>query len=141
MDFPGIPSWAKCVKVYFNSLSTTGSSVVIVRLGTSTGAVTTGYVGSASYMLTTVGTTSFTTGFAVGNNYSAACARTGMMEINNFLGNTWTEVVSISSPMTLETGNGAGIVGLPGVLDRIQITTVNGSDTFDGGSVCISYEG
>jgi hypothetical protein len=34
-----------------------------------------------------------------------------------------------------------GDVSLGGVLDRVRITTVNGTDTFDAGSVNIMYEG
>ena len=36
---------------------------------------------------------------------------------------------------------GAGSVTLPSTLDRIRITTVNGTDTFDAGSINILYEG
>jgi hypothetical protein len=32
-------------------------------------------------------------------------------------------------------------VTLPGTLDRVRITTVNGTDTFDAGSINILYEG
>jgi hypothetical protein len=35
----------------------------------------------------------------------------------------------------------AGAVTLSGTLDRVRITTVNGTDTFDAGSINILYEG
>jgi hypothetical protein len=35
----------------------------------------------------------------------------------------------------------AGSITLGGTLDRVRITTVNGIDTFDAGSVNILYEG
>ena len=35
----------------------------------------------------------------------------------------------------------AGTVDISGTLDRVRITTVNGTDTFDAGSVNIMYEG
>jgi len=35
----------------------------------------------------------------------------------------------------------AGSISLAAVLDRIRITTVNGTDTFDAGSINILYEG
>jgi len=38
------------------------------------------------------------------------------------------------------TGYGAGTKTISGVLDRIRLTTVNGTDTFDAGSVNILYE-
>jgi hypothetical protein len=34
-----------------------------------------------------------------------------------------------------------GTVTLSGTLDRVRITTVNGTDTFDAGTVNILYEG
>jgi hypothetical protein len=34
----------------------------------------------------------------------------------------------------------AGVKALSAVLDRVRITTVNGTDAFDAGSVNISYE-
>ena len=36
---------------------------------------------------------------------------------------------------------GAGHKALAGTLDRIRLTTVNGTDTFDAGAVNILYEG
>jgi hypothetical protein len=39
------------------------------------------------------------------------------------------------------TWHGGGSVTLSGTLDRIRLTTVNGTDTFDAGSVNIIYEG
>ena len=35
----------------------------------------------------------------------------------------------------------AGGKALSGTLDRVRITTVNGSDTFDAGTINILYEG
>ena len=34
----------------------------------------------------------------------------------------------------------AGRVTLSGALDRVRVTTVNGTDTFDAGSINILYE-
>jgi hypothetical protein len=36
---------------------------------------------------------------------------------------------------------GGGDVTLSAALDRVRLTTVNGTDTFDAGSVNIMYEG
>jgi len=35
---------------------------------------------------------------------------------------------------------GGGDVALSGTLDRVRITTVNGTDTFDAGTINIIYE-
>ena len=34
-----------------------------------------------------------------------------------------------------------GAVALSGVLDRVRVTTVNGTDTFDAGQINVLYEG
>jgi hypothetical protein len=34
----------------------------------------------------------------------------------------------------------AGSIALGGTLDRVRITTVNGTDTFDAGTINILYE-
>lgn len=54
-------------------------------------------------------------------------------------GNTW-----VSSHCVARGGGGVGggkSPSLSGTLDRIRLTTVNGTDTFDAGSVNIMYEG
>jgi hypothetical protein len=42
---------------------------------------------------------------------------------------------------TTSVGNGAGTKTLSDTLDRVRITTVNGTDTFDAGTINIMYEG
>ena len=39
-----------------------------------------------------------------------------------------------------QISNFSGTVTLSGTLDRVRITTVNGTDTFDAGSINILYE-
>ena len=43
--FTGIPSWAKRVTVMLSGISTNGTSIPQIQLGTSSGPTTTGYVG------------------------------------------------------------------------------------------------
>jgi hypothetical protein len=48
----------------------------------------------------------------------------------------------ISAVTTTNTILAAGVkAALSGTLDRVRITTVNGTDTFDAGSINILYEG
>ena len=61
------------------------------------------------------------------------------MIITNISGNIWVASGYASSDVT-ETLISGGVKTLSGVLDRIRITTVNGTDTFDLGSVNIMYE-
>ncbi len=135
IDFTGIPSWVKRITVLINGVSTNGSSIVLVQTGA--GSVTTsGYLGSGTYGATS----NFTTGFAVGNSGSPAYARYGAMVLLNLSGNTWVASYAGGLSGVAEFGCGGGNVTLGGTLDRVRITTVNGTDTFDAGSINILYE-
>jgi hypothetical protein len=142
VDFTGIPSWVKRVTVMFSGVSTSGTSVVQVQLGA--GAFTTsGYsVAAASSSNATAPTvTQPTTGFPVVADGNAAYARQGLLSITNLTGNAW-----VASGGGGESAGGrwwqvGGSITLSGTLDRIRITTVNGTDTFDAGSINILYEG
>ena len=46
-----------------------------------------------------------------------------------------------SSSTFVTVAFGATSISLGGALDRVRITTVNGTDTFDAGSINIQYEG
>ena len=63
----------------------------------------------------------------------------GAMYINLLTGNTWVSTHSLNSGG--ESFMGSGSKTLSSTLDRIRITTVNGTDAFDAGSINILYEG
>jgi hypothetical protein len=135
IDFTSIPSWVKRVTVMLNGVSTNGASVVQLQLGA--GSVTT-----TGYNSSWTGTTTLysqTTGFGSQSFSSASDARNGSYVLTNISGNTWVSSCVISNGTTF-TGIGAGTIALGGVLDRVRITTVNGTDTFDAGSINILYE-
>ena len=141
IDFTSIPSWVKRITVMFNDVSTNGSNLIIVQLGP--GSVTTsGYISSGS----TNGATSanITTGFIVNGRGSANAARIGSIVITNITSNTWVMFGSTNSndatAGSYDVWSVAGSIALAGALDRIRITTVNGTDTFDAGSINILYE-
>jgi hypothetical protein len=54
-------------------------------------------------------------------------------------GNTWVSSHTLKTATNL-LGVGGGDVTLTGALDRLILTTVNGTDTFDAGSINILYE-
>jgi hypothetical protein len=62
------------------------------------------------------------------------------MQIALIGSNVWIETSTISDESTSML-LGAGRKTLSATLDRIRLTTVNGTDTFDSGSVNIMYEG
>jgi hypothetical protein len=137
VDFTDIPSWVKRITVMFAGVSTNGTSQLQVQLGTSSGFVTSGYVGCAGNRSTE---TAFTTAFLLyGQNIVAANNYNGVMSLNLIGNNIWTEM-SILAPQVANQAFGAGSISLGGVLDRIRITTVTGTSTFDAGTINILYE-
>lgn len=140
IDFTGIPSWAKRVTIMFNGVSTNGASAPIIRLGTSSGFVATNYVSAVSR--TTVAATS-TTGFLLLDATIAASTHEGMCIISNVSGNAWSHSsnICLSGNSCANGAGGISAANLGGTLDRVRITTVNGTDTFDAGTVNIIYEG
>jgi len=137
IDFTGIPSWVKRVTVMFNGVSTNGTSIIQVQLGDSGGIETTGYLGALSNLTTT---SNLTTGIGI-NAASAANVRHGSIVFTNVTGNNWVANGNIAlSDATVMTVC-AGSKQLSDTLTQVRITTVNGTDTFDAGSVNILYEG
>jgi hypothetical protein len=141
IDFTSIPSWVKRITVCFNGVSTNGSSNVQIQIGTSSGVETTGYNSGAGYG-TTVGTfASSTTGFILDVSATASALRYGSMIINLLGSNIWANQCCTFSTTTTTNTSGGGAKTLSTTLDRVRITTVNGTDTFDAGSINIQYEG
>jgi hypothetical protein len=55
--------------------------------------------------------------------------------------NTWVGSHSLGGTVSGSNSIGGGSIALGGTLDRLRLTTVNGTDTFDSGTVNIIYEG
>jgi len=139
IDFTSIPSWVKRITVMFNGVSTNGSSFGLVQLGDSGGVENTGYTGAVAFSGGSSTGANPTTGFGFGNN-SASFTFSGNMTITNVSGNIWAAAcVGGSTNSSLACLSG-GNKTLSAVLDRVRITTVNGTDTFDAGSINIMYE-
>jgi len=142
VDFTGIPSWAKRITVMFNGVSTSGNSPYLIQLGTSGGIENSGYLGAASTITSTVATTANSTGLMFVRNPASIEAYSGMSIISSMSSNIWSQFGVTGTPTpTVATTNSGGSKTLSGTLDRIRITTVNGTDTFDAGTINIMYEG
>jgi len=135
VTFTGIPSWAKRITVIFNGVSTNGTSNYQIQVGSGS-VTTTGYT-CGSYDGAT-GLTA-TTGFLIRSS-NASFTFCGLAILTNVSSNTWTASTNLirtnDGGMSLSSGN----ISLGGTLDRVVITTVNGTDTFDAGSINILYE-
>jgi len=140
IDFTSLPSWVKRITVMFNGVSLSATSHPLIQVGA--GSVTSsGYVstGNAITQASTTGGLSSTAGFVIGVGV-AASAFSGHMILTNISGNIWVSS-HIGLNSTTNVCCGGGNVSIGGTLDRIRITTVSGTDTFDAGSVNILYEG
>lgn len=143
IDFTGIPSWAKRVTVMFNGVSTSGTSPVQIQLGDSGGIETAGYDSVASYSNVATAFTTSTTGFICDASAVALAAsiRRGAYVISLIDGTTFVGSGSIANFTTNITCACGGSKTLSAPLDRIRITTVGGTDTFDAGTINIMWEG
>jgi hypothetical protein len=141
IDFTGIPSWVKRVTLMFAGVSTNSTVPITMRLGTSGGFVSSGYVGVQGYVGGTPASTDMSTGFEIyndsaGSNYSGSIT----FSLLNSSSNVWvvSGIVGVPSPAYIRYLGGT--VTLSGVLTQIRITTTTGTPTFDAGSLNILYE-
>jgi len=145
VDFTGIPSWVKRITAMFQGVSTNGTSLVQIQIGDSSGFKTTGYLGGVTGFGASIlqSVAMSTSGFSTENSSTAAVVRHGHSSV--CLVNPNTNAWTFSSTQGLSDQTSTRIAGgsntLTGTLDRIRITTVNGTDTFDAGTINIMYEG
>jgi hypothetical protein len=136
VDFTGIPSWAKRITVMFNGVSGSGTSNFMVQLGDSGGIENTGYTGAVNRETNILG---FSAGFILMFSNVAAVTNTIQVIISNINSNNWI-CSFISTRSDNAVSYGVGVKSLSDVLTQLRITTVNGTDTFDAGTINISYE-
>jgi hypothetical protein len=141
VDFNGIPSTAKRITVMFSGVSTSGTSAPLIQLGDSGGIENTGYVsGSTAIGNTIVGSlVTSTAGILVASAAVAAQSFHGSVVFTTLGSNAWVVqgAVFLTANATYVTN---GSKTLSDTLDRLRITTVNGTDTFDAGTINILYE-
>ena len=142
IDFTSIPSWAKRITVMLNAVSTNGTAQTMIQIGTSGGIQTTGYsVNTTSISASANSAANYTNGWQLFTASAASLVFSGALTLTlQDSSGIWagTGLFSLSSPSVIIT---SGIKNLSGTLDRIRITTANGTDAFDAGTVNIMYEG
>ncbi len=139
IDFTGIPSWVKRITVMFSGVSTNGGGL---RLQLGSGSAQTSGYNSIYFVTTTTGAsnaTNVTSGFDLAS-FSATDSLFGQIVFCLLGSNIWTGLGGFTNPNAVRTLGVSGAVTLSGTLDRVRITTVNGTDTFDAGSINILYE-
>ena len=137
VDFTGIPSWAKRITVMFSGVSTNGTSNILLRLGDAGGIEDTGYASGSSYNGADAANS---TGFLLLLDVVAAVNYNGAVTFSKLDGNTYSSFGGFSNNSTA-VWSCAGAKTLSDTLTQIRITTVNGTDTFDAGSINVMWEG
>jgi len=138
--FTGVPSWAKRITMMLNGVSTNGSSLLQAQIGSVTYS-TSGY--NAIYSVITSGSASsaaVTSGAVLNGSASISSTIYGTFVFTLLGSNTWTFTFLGHDSNGTRAMQTSGAIALGGTLDRIRLTTVNGTDTFDAGSVNILYE-
>lgn len=142
VDFTGIPSWVKRITIMFDSQSTNGTSVKMVRLGDAGGFESSGYLSASCFSNNATGAVSvanYTDGFAL-TGVNAGDVQHGTVVLNKLTGNTWICSGNIAFSSGGAFGTVAGSKTTSTTLDRVQVTTSGGVDTFDAGTISIMYE-
>jgi hypothetical protein len=142
IDFTGIPSWVKRITVMFEVVSTNGTSNYQIQIGDSGGIETSGYAGNFFLAGPTLqGVANITSGFGVYNdNAGDIISGQATLSLLNSSTNTWVLSGLFGRSSNNYTSISAGSKSLSAVLDRIRITTISGTPTFDAGSINILYE-
>lgn len=137
------PTTTKRVTMMFNVVSTSGTSVPIIQLGDSGGIENTGYtaLGGSFAAAGSTGVLSSTAGFPITNTTAATDTYSGtvVFTLLDSANNTWTASGSLNKNGTTVAST-QGVKSTSATFDRIRLTTVGGTDTFDAGSVSIFYE-
>lgn len=145
IDFTSIPSWVKRITVMFSGVSTNGTSAKIIQIGDSGGIETSGYSGTGTVLGNGSGTsTAMSSGFFASQASSATDVLSGQATISllDASANTWSYsgiFGQATATAIIYFAGGAKSLS-PGTLDRVRITTANGTDTFDAGTINILYE-
>lgn len=143
ITFGSIPSGTKKITVMLEAVSTSGTNALQLLIGDSGGVETTGYVsGNARHFAGGNAFASATDSFQLTPSMAAADTVDYVIELSlkhsaNF---TWA-----CSGIGYRAGGpnsytSVGFKSLSAELTQVQITTSGGTDTFDAGSINISYE-
>jgi hypothetical protein len=141
IDFTSIPAGVRRVTVVLNGVSTNGSSITQLQLGS--GSIqTTGYAAAGASGADNLNPDVIqpTSGIPIMAEGLSSFLRHGAVVFHNISGNVWVASGSGGESFGGRFWTTGGNVTLSGVLDRLRLTTQNGTDAFDAGAVNIMWE-
>jgi len=142
IPYTAIPSFVKRITIILSGVSTSGTSNYQVQLGTgSTTYTTSGYAAAFSnFTASAVTTANATTGFVLLTPAAGSEVHSGVITLYNLSGNIWVSQATIAATATTRSYISSGSVSLGAALTAVQLTTVNGTDTFNAGTLNVFYE-
>lgn len=137
-----IPSGVRRISVVYRGVSWgTGNSLSMVRIGTSGTPETTGYISRGTFVASTCGAASNTTGFILENgSIGASDLSMGIMHLMKVDDHEWVAIgISSTNNGTAYANFGVGYLSLAGEVDILRYTNTQGY-TFDAGEVNVFWE-
>ena len=144
IDFTGIPSGTKVILIHFIGVSTNGTSLIIIQLGDAGGFETSGYTGcTVATGAAAAGVNWGGTGMEASRQAAASQILHGTLKLSleDSTDFTWIGTGLLARSTEAINEFMAGSKSLTAELTQIRITTINGTDAFDAGSINISYIG
>lgn len=140
IDFVSVPAWVKKITVMFQGVSTNSTALWLLQLGTSSGVTTSGYLG---YAFNAAGSASsaFSTGFTLTTDSANTNICHGLVQVVTLGSNNFAMSGQLVRSDAFNAYQSGGSIALGGVLDRVRITTVGGTNTFDAGTINLLLEG
>ena len=140
-DFTGLPAGVRRITISFNEISLSGTDHFLVQIGPVAGIEATSYIATSGLAVNagTGLTVSSTVGFPI-YSASATVPISGhvVLTLHDSSTNLWIASQSLKRDTTT-TVSGGGSKSIAGVLTQVRLTRT-GTDTFDAGSVSITYE-
>jgi hypothetical protein len=131
----------KRITITLVGASLSGTANILFQLGTGGTPTTSGYQGTSSSasFAATVATINVSTGIPAYLG-TATYSLAGSVVFVNPTSNTWVGNGNFGLGGVVGTVTSTGRIALGGVLDMVRITSTNGTDALDAGSVNILYE-
>ena len=140
IDFVGIPATVNKITIQFSSVSINATVNIVIRGGTASGIESSGYQGAISLATPVMSVASVASGFIVSPTGIPHDFHGHITLVRRPGTNLWTAVGTFSRGTLNEIILIAGSKTFAGVLDRIQVTSANGTSAFNGGVISVIGE-